>query len=132
MKTGTCVSFFAPRKERPKQVDNIFYRRTLLWYTVRSFHEVNMPLYEYKCSKCGTVFEFFQKVTDPSPKKCPRCQGPLKKILSPPALQFKGSGWYVTDYAAKGGQPSASDNDAKPKKDKEPSKEKSSDSASKK
>ncbi len=92
-----------------------------------------MPLYEYKCSKCGRVFEIFQKVNDPSPKKCSNCEGPLKKILSPPALQFKGSGWYITDYASKSGHASESDGEAKPKKDKEPSKEKEkpSDSASK-
>lgn len=81
-----------------------------------------MPLYEYKCSKCGTVFEIFQKVSDPSPKKCSKCQGLLKKVLSPPALQFKGSGWYVTDYAAKGRNASEPAGDTK--KDKEPTKEK--------
>jgi len=93
-----------------------------------------MPLYEYKCSKCGAVFELFHKVNDSSPKKCPECQGPLKKILSPPALQFKGSGWYITDYAAKGGKSSESDSETKQKKDREPSKEKEkpSDPASKK
>jgi putative FmdB family regulatory protein len=47
------------------------------------------------------VFEVFQKISDPPLKKCLRCQGPVKKLLSPPALQFKGTGWYVTDYAAK-------------------------------
>jgi putative FmdB family regulatory protein len=88
-----------------------------------------MPLYEYKCTKCGSVFEFFQKVNDPSPKKCSKCQGPLKKVLSPPALQFRGSGWYVTDYASKSAQPSESDSKAKTKKDKEPSEEKEKPSA---
>ena len=60
-----------------------------------------MPLYEYKCLKCGHIFERFQKVNDLPLKKCPRCGSPVKKILSPPALQFKGEGWYVTDYAQK-------------------------------
>lgn len=60
-----------------------------------------MPLYEYKCLKCGHVFELFQKVNDLPLKKCLRCGSPVKKILSPPALQFKGEGWYVTDYAQK-------------------------------
>ncbi len=91
-----------------------------------------MPLYEYKCAKCGAVFELFHKVNDSSPKKCSVCRGPLKKILSPPALQFKGSGWYVTDYAAKGGNSSESEGETKQKKDKESSKEKSSDPTLKK
>jgi putative FmdB family regulatory protein len=58
-----------------------------------------MPLYEYKCLTCGSSFEILQKVNEPRLKKCPQCGGLLKKVLSPPALQFKGSGWYVTDYA---------------------------------
>jgi putative FmdB family regulatory protein len=59
-----------------------------------------MPLYEYKCTRCGAVFESLQKVNDPPLKKCIHCHGTVKKLLSPPALQFKGSGWYVTDYAS--------------------------------
>lgn len=58
-----------------------------------------MPLYEYKCSKCKAVFEVIQKVTDPPLKKCIKCGGPVTKTISPPAIQFKGTGWYVTDYA---------------------------------
>ncbi len=58
-----------------------------------------MPLYEYKCLTCGSSLEVLQKVNEPRLKKCPKCRGLLKKVLSPPALQFKGSGWYVTDYA---------------------------------
>jgi len=58
-----------------------------------------MPLYEYECSNCHFALELMQKVSDPPPKKCPKCGGALKKRLSPPALQFKGSGWYITDYA---------------------------------
>ncbi len=60
-----------------------------------------MPLYEYKCSKCQKKIEIIQKVGDPAPTKCPFCGGSLKKLISIPAIQFKGSGWYVTDYAAK-------------------------------
>ena len=60
-----------------------------------------MPLYEYKCLKCGHVFELLQKANDLPLKKCPKCGSLVKKILSPPALQFKGEGWYVTDYAQK-------------------------------
>ena len=58
-----------------------------------------MPLYEYKCLTCGCSFEVLQKVNEPRLKKCHKCGGLLKKVLSPSALQFKGSGWYITDYA---------------------------------
>lgn len=60
-----------------------------------------MPLYEYRCKKCGTSFEVIQKVNEEPLKECVRCGGLLEKVLSPPALQFKGHGWYVTDYAQK-------------------------------
>ncbi len=60
-----------------------------------------MPLYEYTCEKCGYRFEVIQKFDDEPLKVCPKCGGPLKKILSPPAIHFKGSGWYVTDYKGK-------------------------------
>lgn len=60
-----------------------------------------MPLYEYKCQKCGHVFELLQKANELPQVKCVKCGNPVKKILSPPALQFKGQGWYVTDYAQK-------------------------------
>ena len=60
-----------------------------------------MPLYEYKCKKCHHRFERIQKFSDPHVKKCPDCGGPVEQLLSAPAVQFKGSGWYVTDYAGK-------------------------------
>jgi putative FmdB family regulatory protein len=60
-----------------------------------------MPLYEYKCKKCHHRFERIQKFSDPHVKKCPDCGGPVEQLLSAPAVQFKGSGWYVTDYARK-------------------------------
>jgi putative FmdB family regulatory protein len=60
-----------------------------------------MPLYEYKCLKCASVLEVIQKVSDSPPAECPACGGRLKKILSAPAIQFKGSGFYITDYAKK-------------------------------
>ena len=60
-----------------------------------------MPIYEYKCTRCGSLIEVFQKVNDPPLEKCTKCAGLLKKILSPPAIQFKGNGWYLTDYARK-------------------------------
>jgi putative FmdB family regulatory protein len=90
-----------------------------------------MPLYEYKCTTCGSVFEILQKANDPPLKKCIHCQAAVKKVLSPPALQFKGSGWYVTDYASKASQAPDSEPKEKPKKDKdETPKKKSSPSSS--
>ncbi len=61
-----------------------------------------MPLYEYKCTVCGSVSEFLQKVADSPPQSCPKCGGALRKLVSSPAIQFKGTGWYITDYARKG------------------------------
>lgn len=60
-----------------------------------------MPLYEYRCRKCGVHLEKIQKFSDPPLKTCQRCGGQLERLLSPPSIQFKGSGWYVTDYARK-------------------------------
>ena len=61
-----------------------------------------MPLYEYQCAKDG-VFELVRKFSDPPLTQCPTCGGPIEKLASAPAIQFKGSGWYVTDYARKSG-----------------------------
>ena len=60
-----------------------------------------MPLYEYQCKKCGHRFEKIQKFSDKMVKKCPDCGGPVEQMISAPAVQFKGSGWYVTDYPKK-------------------------------
>lgn len=61
-----------------------------------------MPLYEYECEACGNRFERIQKFSDPPIDVCPKCgKGPVRKLLSSPAIQFKGSGWYITDYAKK-------------------------------
>jgi putative FmdB family regulatory protein len=65
-----------------------------------------MPLYEYQCEKCGHRFEKIQKFSDKPVKKCPECGGKVEQVISAPAVQFKGSGWYVTDYAKKSGAPS--------------------------
>ncbi len=62
-------------------------------------------MYEYQCKKCGHRFERIQKFSDPPVKKCPECGGAVEKLLSAPAVQFKGTGWYVTDYAKKGSAP---------------------------
>jgi putative FmdB family regulatory protein len=67
-----------------------------------------MPIYEYKCKKCGHRFEKIQKFSDPHTKKCPECGGAIEQVISAPAVQFKGSGWYVTDYAKKSGASSSS------------------------
>jgi putative FmdB family regulatory protein len=60
-----------------------------------------MPLYEYQCEKCAHRFEVIQKFSDAPIEVCPKCGGPVNKLLSSPAIQFKGAGWYVTDYARK-------------------------------
>ena len=61
-----------------------------------------MPLYEYECDNCHHRFERIQKFSDPPVEVCPHCgKGPVRKLLSSPAIQFKGSGWYITDYAKK-------------------------------
>ena len=62
-----------------------------------------MPLYEYACEACGRRNEALQRLSDPPLTVCPHCGGKLKKLVSAPAFQFKGSGWYVTDYARKSG-----------------------------
>jgi len=67
-----------------------------------------MPLYEYQCKKCHHRFERIQKFSDPHIKKCPECGGPVEQTISAPAVQFKGSGWYVTDYAKKSSAPATS------------------------
>jgi putative FmdB family regulatory protein len=60
-----------------------------------------MPLYEYQCQACGHRFEKIQKFSDPIEDVCPSCGGKVDKLVSSPAIQFKGSGWYITDYAKK-------------------------------
>jgi putative FmdB family regulatory protein len=78
-----------------------------------------MPLYEYECESCGSRLEHIhQKFSDPRLEECPKCGGKLRKLISSPAFQFKGSGWYVTDYARKGeGKEAKSDKDSKDSKD---------------
>ncbi|HTW58029.1 MAG TPA: zinc ribbon domain-containing protein [Terriglobales bacterium] len=74
-----------------------------------------MPLYEYECKKCGHRFEKIQKFSDKMVKKCPECGGKVEQMISAPAVQFKGSGWYVTDYAKKSSASSSSDGGSKDK-----------------
>ena len=82
-----------------------------------------MPLYEYECVKDG-VFEQIRKFSDPPLSACPTCGGPIEKLLSAPAIQFKGTGWYITDYARK-----SSGEGGKEGKDKGAAKESSKDSS---
>jgi putative FmdB family regulatory protein len=68
-----------------------------------------MPLYEYECDDCGHRFELIRKFSDQPVSVCPACAGRVRKLVSSSAIQFKGTGWYVTDYARKpsGGQPAS-------------------------
>jgi putative FmdB family regulatory protein len=75
-----------------------------------------MPLYEYECKKCHHRFERIQKFSDRMVRKCPDCGGPVEQMISAPAVQFKGSGWYVTDYAKKSSSQSSSDGSGKDSK----------------
>jgi putative FmdB family regulatory protein len=74
-----------------------------------------MPLYEYQCEACGNRFEVIQKFSDRPAETCKACgKGPVQRLISSPAIQFKGSGWYITDYAKKsGGESSAKATDGK-------------------
>ena len=66
-----------------------------------------MPLYEYQCDACGERFEAIRKFSDPPLEICEKCgKGPIQRLVSSPAFQFKGSGWYITDYAKKSGSSS--------------------------
>jgi putative FmdB family regulatory protein len=72
-----------------------------------------MPLYEYQCDACGQRFELIQKFSDPTPDACRKCgKGPVHRLASSPAIQFKGSGFYITDYA-KGNSGAAASGSAK-------------------
>src|SRR6185312_9211930 len=82
-----------------------------------------MPLYEYKCEKCGNLFEVMQKFSDEPVKTHENCGGSVNRLLSAPALLFKGSGWYVNDYAKKGAN--KSDSNANGQSKSEPSASKS-------
>jgi putative FmdB family regulatory protein len=76
-----------------------------------------MPLYEYQCDVCGTRFERIQKFSDPPVDSCPSCHGAVRKLVSSPAIQFKGSGWYITDYAKKGASSKEDGKEGKPAAD---------------
>ena len=71
-----------------------------------------MPLYEYECESCGHRFEVIQRFSDAPPDRCPKCGGAVRKLQSAPAFQFKGTGWYITDYARKEQAPGSKGDDA--------------------
>lgn len=87
-----------------------------------------MPLYEYECTKCHKRTERIESVSGPHLKKCPHCGGKVERLLAPPAIQFKGAGWYVTDYAGKksAADSSSSDKDTAKESHKEPAKDSTS------
>jgi putative FmdB family regulatory protein len=98
-----------------------------------------LPLYEYECDSCSRRTEVIQRVGAPPIGPCEECGGEMKRLLSAPAFQFKGTGWYVTDYAKKSGPGSSSSGSEETKRDKTeskssetPKKKESSDSSSKK
>jgi len=91
-----------------------------------------MPIYEYECRKCKAHTEAFQKVSDKPLTKCPKCGGRLEKRISAPAIQFKGSGWYVTDYAGKGKATKDSESSSETKTEKSDKKAAKESSATKK
>lgn len=94
-----------------------------------------MPLYEYQCESCAHRFERILKFSDPPIDVCPVCGGPVRKLFSSPAIQFKGSGWYITDYAkkspretGKSGDPASSDSSGSSSSDSKSDTKASSDS----
>jgi putative FmdB family regulatory protein len=70
-----------------------------------------VPLYEYRCKQCEHRFEKIQSFSAPEEKVCPECGGEVERLISAPAIQFKGAGWYVNDYAGRGKAPAASGSD---------------------
>src|ERR1700676_5114753 len=90
-----------------------------------------MPLYEYECEKCGHRFEKIQKFSDKMVKKCPECGGKVEQMISAPAVHFKGSGWYVTDYPNKSHAPASDSGKDSKNEDKSKSDGASKDSSAK-
>ena len=91
----------------------------------------SMPLYEYECKKCGHRFEKIQKFSDKMVKKCPDCGGAVEQMISAAAVRFKGSGFYVTDYAKTSGAPASSDGGSKESKESRKDEKSKSESSSK-
>lgn len=92
-----------------------------------------MPIYEYECKKCKAHIEVFQKISDKPPTRCRKCGGRLERLVSAPAIQFKGSGWYVTDYSDKSkSSKSKAETETSSTEDKQPEKKAKETSPSKK
>ncbi len=89
---------------------NTYSYTPIRWTSSRMDRENKMPIYEYRCDACGECVEVLGKSGDRKPPTCPKCRVVKRKVLSSPAIQFKGSGWYVTDYAGKNAASGASDN----------------------
>src|SRR5687767_5291898 len=90
-----------------------------------------MPIYEFECQKCKAHTEVFQKMNEKEPTKCDKCGGRLEKLVSASAIQFKGSGWYVTDYAGNGRKAAEKAESEASKDDKKSDKKKESSPAKK-
>jgi putative FmdB family regulatory protein len=91
-----------------------------------------VPLYEYACQKCGRHMDKIEPVSGPHLKKCPHCGGKVESVITAPAIKFKGSGWYVTDYAGKTASGESPDKSDSSKGDKDGSDKSSTDKAEKK
>lgn len=89
-----------------------------------------MPIYEYKCHSCGKTFERIEKFSDSPLETHEECGGPVERLLSAPALQFKGTGWYVTDYGRSNGSRNGSESKSESKKDATPAAKSDSSSSS--
>jgi putative FmdB family regulatory protein len=89
-----------------------------------------VPIYEYRCTKCGHRFEVIQKVNDAHISKCEKCKGKAERLISSPAIQFKGSGWYITDYARKGQSDRSNQSDKSSSSEPSGSSDKTSESSS--
>ncbi len=102
------------------------------WAVLEQVYYVLMPIYEYECNKCGKTIEVIQKMSDKPLKKHAGCGGTLTKLISAAGFQFKGTGWYVTDYARKGAKAESKDGkDSKETKDTSSNGSKESSSGSK-
>jgi putative FmdB family regulatory protein len=76
-------------------------KRVTIFFTLNPGRSFALPLYEYKCAKCAHQFEKIEKHNAPTTQKCPKCGGKAERMISAAGIQFKGSGWYVTDYKGK-------------------------------
>ena len=110
--------------------DKVFRNKHLTKVPADGIKEI-VPLYEYECLECSHRFEMLQKVADAPLKVCVKCEGKVERLLSSPAIQFKGTGWYVTDYARKSETPSTQGSEKSSEKTSEKSSEESSGSTPK-